>query len=955
MSTLFLFVMVPRRLTEDGATQLTRRRRRQRWPVMPVVLPTPDPDPPRPWAARVALAGVGVALFVASTAVAFAPFGQFYLAWVGVVPLLLAIKATRGPWSAAAVGFAAGLGYFGVGLWYLWYIGFWPMVGSVVYLAPYLAVFAVLWRPLARRDATRGGVALGVVAAALLWTGLDWMRGTFLLSLPYIFLGHTQSPVLPMIQVADALGDYGVTFWVVLLNAALLAAWTHRRSIRTAVPTLAGVAAFLLLVGLYGGWRIAQTDPTPGPRVVLLQPNVPLLNTEPTDDAADFRWLAAATDRTLAKGAADLVVWPEAFLPSINPSARAAYRGYPDLRKTPLLPAIDAYLSERSGGGVALLVGGGFGDGWTRRTYDEDPRGGFDYPFPTDRRNSVYLYEDGEQSASRYDKTHLFPYGEYIPLRDWPVPFRWIYDLTLAFNPWGDDYALTPGTERTVFDLQTSGGTKYRAVTPICFEDIIPPQTRALVYEPDGTKRADVIVNVTNDGWFRLNQMEQHLQAALFRSVENRVPTARSVNTGGTAVIDSVGRIVAKLPSGVEGVLTASVPMDARSSPYGRVGSLFAVACAAGTGGWALWRVGGTVGRLARKPRRRMNRPSRPSAVLLLLLAVITLGVGCAPRSRADREALLLQAPPLPKVPPRRAVPLDESLAAAARQVVLAAAASERPGLRAHAAEAAEQLPPAEASATLSKLLDDPGPRVRFSAAMSAGRLRLADLRPKIEAVLDRPDANGRVAALYALHQFGDTRRTTELGEFAVAPDPTVRANAAVALGLLNEPTAVNVLRVMREDPDANVRLNAADAMWRLRDAEGLQALLAASISQYGDDQTIATLALSGPRDPRVVPVLEGKLVDEYPEISLAAARALGELNSDAGYPVATKYVESDDPRRRAMAAFALGEIGRLDAQPALAPLLKDKQSGVQLAAATAVLQLARVATAADVIASDGP
>ena len=210
------------------------------------------------------------------------------------------------------------------------------------------------------------------------------------------------------------------------------------------------------------------------------------------------------------------------------------------------------FCKSASAAGPDLLVGGSYGDGWQRRTTPAD-KGSLDYPLPDDRRNSFYLYQNGEQSPLRYDKTHLFPYGEYIPFKNWPPPIRWLYDLAQLFNPWGEEASVTPGTERTVFDLETRRGTPYRAVTPICFEDIIPPQTRALCYESDGTKRADVIVNGTNDGWFRGNQMEQHLQAALFRSVENRVPTVRSVNTGGTAVVDSTGRIVAKLPSGVAG------------------------------------------------------------------------------------------------------------------------------------------------------------------------------------------------------------------------------------------------------------------------------------------------------------------------------------------------------------------------------------------------------------------
>ena len=361
-----------------------------------------------------------------------------------------------------------------------------------------------------------------------------------------------------------------------------------------------------MVVGVYGVWRLGQTDLAPGPRVVLLQPDFPMLNTEPLDDEAVVEWHADATRRAIKEHPdADLIVWPESMAPTLNPSARAVYADYPRLLSGELVPQTHDFLKSASAAGPAVLVGGSYGQGWQRRTTPAD-KGSLDYPLPSDRRNSFYLYQNGEQSPLRYDKTHLFPYGEYIPFKDWPPPIRWLYDLANLFNPWGGDYSITPGTERTVFDLTTRGGVPYRAVTPICFEDIIPPQTRALCYEPDGTKRTDLIVNGTNDGWFRGNQMEQHLQAALFRSVENRVPTVRSVNTGGTAVVDSAGRVVAKLSSGTAGALSAVVPLDGRSSLYGRFGDAFAAACFAVTLAWAAWLAAGGVRR--RYSRRRLAK-----------------------------------------------------------------------------------------------------------------------------------------------------------------------------------------------------------------------------------------------------------------------------------------------------------------------------------------------------------
>ena len=343
-------------------------------------------------------------------------------------------------------------------------------------------------------------------------------------------------------------------------------------------------------------------------------------------------------------------------------------------------------------------------------------------------------------------------------------------------------------------------------------------------------------------------------------------------------------------------------------------------------------------------------------ATRLAAVALSVALVGCAHKTTpAERMEAMLTAPPLPVAPPVKKVPLDAALAARARKTVTALLDSEQPLLRANAVEAAEQLPPGEAQPLIAARLDDDDSRVRFAAAMSAGRMRLVELRPQIERMLDMRSPNGRVAALFALHQFGDASRTILLQDYAVDESDVVRANTAVVLGLIGEPTAVRVLRVMREDPDNNVRLNAADALWRLRDKEGFEALLAASISQFSDDQTIATLALANPRDPRAVPALEGKLTGDYPEVALAAARGLGLLGVDRGYDLAAKYAGSDDPRRRAMAALAFGGIGRLDAQPKLAPLLADADPRVRVAAADAVLGLAKAADAEDVFTSATP
>jgi apolipoprotein N-acyltransferase len=125
-------------------------------------------------------------------------------------------------------------------------------------------------------------------------------------------------------------------------------------------------------------------------------------------------------------------------------------------------------------------------------------------------------------------------------------------------------------------------------VPAICFEDVDSRLMATQFAGPDHTKRADFIVNLTNDGWFAGGQMAQHLQLATFRSIENRVPTARSVNTGISGFIDSLGRVQETLPVHATGTLTARLELDRRVAPYTHLGDVFAGACLVATFGLCL-------------------------------------------------------------------------------------------------------------------------------------------------------------------------------------------------------------------------------------------------------------------------------------------------------------------------------------------------------------------------------
>jgi apolipoprotein N-acyltransferase len=551
-------------------------------------LPSPDArDALQRWQVRAGLVVLSILLLT----FAFAPYSQFYLAWVGLAPLLVVAATARTMWRAFGWGWLGGALFFAINLSWLFRATVPGAIALVMYLAIFWGIFAVVVRGTRLLDANRGpaerpwrsalGAAFGVAAA---WVACEWTRATLFTGFAWIPLGQSQSPLLVMCQVADLASVYGVSFWVVGLNALVALALLNRK--RPAVAWRAGavVAAMIIFTCGYGWYRLAQVTTYPGPRVMVVQPNFIHERgghkTVTQQQQLDFHF--TATRAALANGAVDLVVWSETVMPGLNPEVRDE----PGLGAAQFLKSVDAALRKLCADhDAALVTGGYFIGGW---------QGEIGKRRATDIRNAVYAYHAvGTQDAQRYDKIHLVPYGEYIPFeRSFPPLFRLVrhlagYAVDYSMN-WASPDAMT------VFELKPTERDALwtepaRVVTPICYEDTDAALLARMLRptsETGGRKRADVIVNVSNDGWFLGNQQAQHLQGAVFRSIENRAPTARAVNTGISGFIDSCGRVEngATLPVRTEGTLSRRVLLDRRISLYTRFGDVFSYACLALTG-----------------------------------------------------------------------------------------------------------------------------------------------------------------------------------------------------------------------------------------------------------------------------------------------------------------------------------------------------------------------------------
>ena len=472
-----------------------------------------------------------------------------------------------------------------------------------VYMALYAVLFVWLVRRLVRHPVT-GRWPLAFVAPVV-WVGVECLRGNLVFhGFPWFFAGHPLIEWPLLAQSADLLGVYLVSFLVVM-TGALGADWLRvragsisRRAVTTAVAVTVGLH---VANAAYGAWRLGQRATIePGPMVLAIQTNLPQSNKirwDPMRQVEDLAAFVAQTEQAFAdagRGGArpDLVIWPETMLPGygLEPETiRTLVEG--DYFPGDAFSSAVEHLADRLG--VPLLIGspclvGLRADG---RAWKWDAQ-----------YNSAYLLA-GRPPYQRYDKVFLTPFGETMPyISAWP----WLEEKLLALGAQGMTFDLDtpPDVVRLELGWTPSGSdsaTLVTLATPICFEDTVATLCRRMVYDRGG-KAADLLVSLSNDGWFGSHDAGrvQHAQAARFRCIENRVPMVRAVNTGMTVAVDSAGRLIERAGLGRYGTarrplgLWVELPLDSRCTVYSRVGDLWGWACLAGTAGLGAW---ATVGR----------------------------------------------------------------------------------------------------------------------------------------------------------------------------------------------------------------------------------------------------------------------------------------------------------------------------------------------------------------------
>ena len=461
---------------------------------------------------------------------AFPPAGLWFLAWIALVPWLLALRLGRG-WPAFLGSWVGGFVFFAVLCYWFYLFG----ISVLLLTAALFGLWLVVWG-MGVRLMGRLGAGPRMLGTAVLWVGIEWLRGLGEFGFTWGWLAYSQSPHPSLAWSARIVGTMGPSLLIALANVCVAEVVVAiMRGERLGAPAMrAGMGVGLIALCLVGSRAVVKRSPEPaGPaiRVAVVQGsttgpltakeiNVPLRAAERTKTLDVY----GALTQKAAQGRPALVVWPESVIPGAPES-----EAWIAARISQIVRSSDAW----------LLAGGPYYDE-RRRTF-----------------NSAYLYSPNGILTSRYDKVQLVPFGEYVPGRGW-LPLLKRYHVR--------DFDFAAGAVHQVLQAGTI------AIGPmICFESIFP----GIAWQM-GDKRAQVLVIITNDAWFgRTAAAAQHQQMAVLRAVETGRWVLRGAGTGISSIIAPTGKVVAKAGLYQQAVLSAEIKLATGTPSAPRLGAVF--------------------------------------------------------------------------------------------------------------------------------------------------------------------------------------------------------------------------------------------------------------------------------------------------------------------------------------------------------------------------------------------
>ncbi|MCY7295828.1 apolipoprotein N-acyltransferase [Alteromonas sp. a30] len=478
-------------------------------------------------------------LLGASLTLAYAPFSYWFIAPVALTTQLILLKRTQH--SAFTLGWVFGIGWFGAGISWVHVsisqFGGIPLIASVAMmltLCGYLALYPAIAFYVTRKYVNPNHWYWSLPA---IWFITEWIRGWFLTGFPWLSLGYTQT-LSPLNAWAPLIGETGISLLLLGISAFLCSVvTTNRITAGLKKPAFTLFVSVSLIFGLSTLIKqVHWTQPTKEKtRITMVQGNIKqALRWVPEQDLPTMNKYLSLTE---AHWDADVVIWPEAAIPRLEPLAKT------------YLENLDALAKEHNTGLITGIV-----------NYNFETRDAYNTLMTLGQADSAPSQDEGAYfygHPNRYEKHHLLPIGEFIPLESWIRGLAPIFDLPMSSFSRGD-YVQA--------NLEANG---IYFAPAICFEIAFPDQIRANL-----NHHTNFIITVSNDAWFgRSHGPHQHLEIAQMRALEFGLPVIRATNNGITAFINTNGRVQAQAPQFEDATLTQSIASTTGTTPYRALGN----------------------------------------------------------------------------------------------------------------------------------------------------------------------------------------------------------------------------------------------------------------------------------------------------------------------------------------------------------------------------------------------
>ncbi|MCB9480326.1 MAG: apolipoprotein N-acyltransferase [Desulfobacteraceae bacterium] len=469
----------------------------------------------------------------------FSGYGLDFLIWFSLIPLFTLISSTQNKFKTGLI--AGTIIYTSSLIWLVPTIsnyGGLPTVSSFAaivllgfYLGLYTGIFSILFPDVEKKT------VLSFFLIPALWTGLDFFSSFLFSGFPWVFAGYSQYKNLSLVQISSITGVYGITYYIVLINCAMFILFKsvlkNKKLNNPKNLIICGLTASITIsIALYGNSHLQNTKQLIKKSVhittALVQANIP---PEKKHGDSIKSMLQKHLNLTRTAGSKfDLAIWPETALP------------YPVFLDKEILYSIDDFAKKNGN----LIIG-----------FLDIKKNNSGYIL----RNRAQLFPLENNQFNFYDKIHLVPFGEYIPLKKY-FPF-----FSKFIVPTGE---FSPGKSNLTFDHN-----KIRAGVKICFEIIFPGLVKDQV-----KNGANIIINLTNDAWFgKTAGPHQHLAISVLRAVENQRTVARCANTGISAHILPTGEIISKAGLFETKTIIENVPLIEEKTIYTKYGDFFAYIC----------------------------------------------------------------------------------------------------------------------------------------------------------------------------------------------------------------------------------------------------------------------------------------------------------------------------------------------------------------------------------------